>query len=151
MAEQDFNNGRAEMRTFSYDNKKRERYSQTFTKEKVIMKGQEICLYDLIQNSNVDTEIYPTLLKYGCLDHLKLDTDKVYGDFTAIKGLRDAIEIAEKGNELFNKLPAEVKQEFNNNPKEFMEKGENWLKAKIEETNKPAETTPEVKGGNTNE
>ena len=47
-------------------------------------------------------------------------------------------------------ITEEVKEEFNNNPKEFLERGESWLKEKIESANKPA-TTTEVKGETANE
>lgn len=139
------------MRTFTYDDKKRTRFSQQFEKETFIKQGKEIKIYDLIQNSNVDTEIYPTLKKYGCIEYLKMDKEKTYGDLTAIKGLRDAIEIAQQGEKLFMGLPADIKSEFHNDPKEFINNGEKWLKDKID-AEKPKTVEPTTtEGATTNE
>ena len=45
---------------------------------------------------------------------------------------------------LWEQLPIEVRQEFNNNPHEFMKNGEQWLKDKIaKETPTQPQTTEE--------
>lgn len=115
-------------------NTERKRMAQNFNKDeiKVTKAGKEINVYQFIQTSREDTEIYPTLERYGCLDKMMLNTQEVYGDIRNIKDLRNTIEQVEQANKLWDNLPLNVRQEFGHNKKEFIEKGENWLKNKIE-------------------
>lgn len=121
----------------------RQRMSQDFDREKITIKkaGIEYNVYDKIQEAREDTEIYPTLEKYGCLDRLQLDAEKMYGDFTAFKDLRTMKDQQIKAEEMFYQLPLEVRQHFNNDMSLFMKDGEKWLKNKIE-SEKPKEETP---------
>lgn len=122
----------------------RERKSQTFDKSKILLKkaGKTYNVYDKIQESREDTEIYPTLEKYGCIDRMILDTKGVYADFTNFKGLREIKEQQAEADRMFNNLPLETRKIFNNDKNVFMRDGEKWLKEKIktEETTKKAET-----------
>jgi hypothetical protein len=122
----------------------RERKSQTFDKSKISLTkaGKTYNVYDKIQEGREDTEIYPTLEKYGCIDRMMLDTKGVYADFTNFKGLREMKEQQAEADRMFNNLPLETRKIFNNDKNVFMRDGEKWLKEKIkaEETTKKAET-----------
>ena len=137
----------------------RERKAQAFDKSKIMLTkaGKTFNVYDKIQEAREDTEIYPTLEKYGCIDRMMLDTQGVYADFTSFKGLREMKEQQKMADQMFNNLPLETRKIFNNDKNVFMRDGEKWLKEKIkaEEAAKKAETpkaeTPktesEVKNG----
>lgn len=121
-----------------------ERKEQSFDLEFEIEKaGKKYNLYQSIQDARPDTEIYPALEKYGCIDRLILDSQGVYTDLTQIKGLRNEIEKVEKAKVLWQQLPYEIKNHFNNNIAEFMDNGETWLKNKIAEE---SATTSSVAG-----
>lgn len=118
----------------------RERKSQNFKKEEIILTkaGKTFNVYDAIQEAREDTEIYPTLEKYGCIDRMMLDTQGIYGDFTTYKGLRELKEQQKLANQMFYNLPLEIRQTFNNDKNIFMKDGEKWLKNKIAEEAKIA-------------
>ncbi len=130
----------------------RERKSQTFDKSKISLTkaGKTYNVYDKIQEAREDTEIYPTLEKYGCIDRMMLNTQGVYADFTSFKGLREMKEQQQMADKMFYNLPLETRKVFNNDKNIFTRDGEKWLKEKIkaEETAKKAETpkieTPKV-------
>lgn len=117
-----------------------------FENIKITKGGKTFDLYDYIQEGREDTEIYPTLEKYGCLDRMTLDAKGIYTDLTDKKDLRSSIEQIELSNKLWLQLPAEVRQIFNNDKKEFAENGESWLKNQIDlhtqqsQQNQPTET-----------
>lgn len=127
---------------FNYLNK-RKRMTQSFDKENIhfIRAGQKINVYELIQNSGEDTNIYQIMDKYGvnsqeAIAKMSMNTGQMYQDMLASNAptdLRDAlnkIEIAERN---WRQLPLSVRAEFNNSKAEFMNRGEKWLKAKIDE------------------
>lgn len=118
--------------------RKRVRKAQNFDKDNIFieMKGQKINMYDMIQEAREDTEIYPTLEKYGCIEKLGMDPKKVYSDMkelSDITDLRQIYQAKEKADKLWESLPIEVREEFNNNAHEFMQNGEKWLQNKIKE------------------
>lgn len=128
------------MHDFNYL-KWRERKSQSFDKANITLKkaGKEFNVYDAIQANREDTEIYPTLEKYGCIDRMMLNSQGVYADFTTFKGLREIKEQQEMANNMFYNLPLETRQVFNNDKNVFMRDGEKWLKNKIAEEKALAE------------
>ncbi len=89
-------------------------------------------MYDLIQDARNDTEIYPTLEKYGCIDKMIMDTGKVYGELVDIQDTRDVFEANEKANQLWISLPIDERKKFNNDIKTFFKYGETYLLNKIE-------------------
>lgn len=132
----------------------RERKSQSFDKSKISLTkaGKTFNVYDKIQEAREDTEIYPTLEKYGCIDRMMLDTQGVYADFTSFKGLREMKDQQKMADQMFYNLPLETRKVFNNDKNVFMRDGQKWLKEKIkaEETAEKAETPKaesEVKNG----
>ena len=112
----------------------RQRQQQSFDKSKITLKkaGEEFNVYDRIQEEREDTEIYPTMEKYGCLKANVLDAPFVYGDFTSVKDLRDIKDKQIAAVNLFNKLPLETRKTFNNDYNQFMKDGEKYLKSKME-------------------
>lgn len=122
------------MHDFNY-RKWRERKSQSFNKDNITLTkaGKTFNVYDAIQENREDTEIYPTLEKYGCINRMMLNTEGVYADFTTFKGLREIKEQQEMANNMFYSLPLETRQKFNNDKNVFMRDGEKWLKNQIAE------------------
>lgn len=116
----------------------RTRTQQSFDPEKIMIKqnGKMVNVYDMIQEARTDTEIYPTLYRYGCLDKMQINAQDVYQEFDQLFTLRDIYEQKQKADELWASLPLEVRKEFNGNPQEFMQNGEKWLKNKIAEQTK---------------
>lgn len=143
-----------EMETKNFKiNTERKRMAQKFDAEniEITKAGKVINVYQAIQDAREDTEIYPTLERYGCIERLKLNTPEVYEDIRNIKDLRSSMEQVQEANKLWESLPLEVRKEFGHSSKEFLEKGENWLKNKIdlakaknEELQKPTPETPKI-------
>lgn len=130
----------------------RNRVQQDFDRTKItyVKCGKEINVYDEIQANRVDTEIIPTLRKYGNLKPLEVDYQGMYGEFQKMD-LRDVYDLKQKADDMFDSLPAEIKAQFNNDAKEFAEKAPKWLEEKIK-TSQPTTTTNEPKDeGVTNE
>lgn len=109
--------------------------AQNFNKDeiKITMKNQELNIYKMIQDAREDTEIYPTLEKYGSIERMVMKTPDVYQDLREIKDLRSSMDQVKEATKLWENLPLNVRKEFGHSQKEFMEKGENWLKNKIDQ------------------
>lgn len=129
---------------------------QKFGDPIIIRAGQELHVRDWIDSAREDTELYPTLEKYGCIDRMIVNKEQVYGDLTQVMNLRDSLEQIKQANKLWESLPLDFRKEFLNDKAEFMRTGVDVLKKKIEaekatqaaaET-KPTETKPaETEGG----
>lgn len=138
------------MKEFKHYND-RQREQQNFDKEKITLTkaGKTYNVYDMIQEARTDTEIYPTLEKYGCLDKIICDIPEVYADLTKAMELRDIYEQQKKAEELWYNLPLEIRKDFDHDPKKFALDGVEYFRKKAEEQ-KAAETinqptTQEVK------
>lgn len=112
--------------------KERKRAQQEFDREKITMKraGQEINVYDFIQAGREDTEIYPVLEKYGCIEKIKRTDEELYADITAIQkldGLRGMVVQQRAAKEMFEQLPLDIRKEFNNSLNEFSIKAPEYL------------------------
>lgn len=130
---------------FAYQ-KWRERKQQDFDKENITLTkaGKKFNVYDKIQESREDTEIYPTLEKYGCIDRMMLDTKGVYDDFTKYGSLRDVKAQQQLANQMFYNLPLEVRQKFNNDKNQFLNDGEKWIKGVIKAEQEKAKQMEEA-------
>lgn len=115
--------------------KRRKRAAQSFDKENITLTkaGKTFNVYDKIQESREDTEIYPTLEKYGCIDRMMLDHQGIYDDFTKYGELRDIKEQQKLANQMFYDLPLEVRQKFNNDISVFMKDGQKFVKKMVDE------------------
>lgn len=132
---------------------KRERKSQEFDiNEPLTMGNKKFVVYDFIQAARTDTEIYPTLEKYGCIDKMQMDAQKVYADFTAFKDLRTMKDQQIMAQKMWADLPFDVRQHFNNNVHTFLAEGESYLKKQLaKETpvaQEPKETPVATEGAN---
>lgn len=127
---------------FNYDEKTRERKQQDFDRKNIhwIKNGEKVNVYDFIQEGREDTEIYPTLEKYGSIKRMELDTPTVYQQFEKINDLRDHLEQQKQAENMWNALPLEIRQQFNNDRYEFMNNGMQWLEKRLEQI-KAKETT----------
>lgn len=117
---------------------RRKRAQQKFNKDEIhiIKKGVKINNYEMIQAGRADTELYPTLEKYGCIKQEHLDVNKgneIYGDLTEIKGLRSAMEQQKKAEELWQRLPLETRKDFGHNKYEFIDNGIDYIQRKRQE------------------
>lgn len=123
----------------------RKRYSESFDKEKIFITkaGKKMNVYDMIQEGREDTEIYPTLEKYGSIPEKMLDMNKTYADFTTFGGLREIKDQQKQAEQMFYDLPHDVRKQFNNSINTFMKEGKQWVEKKIEalKPKTPTETT----------
>lgn len=121
----------------SFYEKKRglKRYTQSFDKDKITLTkaGVTFNVYDKIQEAREDTEIIPTLKKYGCIPVQGYDSEALYQDFTQAQDLRGALDRKIAAENAFYQLPVEVRREFDNNIDRFMKQGDKYLKNKIEQ------------------
>lgn len=115
---------------------------KTFGKPTFEKFGKKIAIQDYIEAGREDTEIYPTLEKYGCLTRMERTPSQIYGDFTEYNDLRGNLEKAKKIKDMWNQLDTTIKNEFNNDMNEFIDRGMEWAKNKIEEETKKVETKP---------
>lgn len=116
---------------------------QTFGEPVIIRAGKTINVRDWIDSAREDTELYPTLEKYGSIERIIVNKEQIFGDLTAIKGLRDIIEQQKQADNMWAQLPLEFRKEFLNDKNEFMRNGLDYLKKKIETENKKTETEKE--------
>lgn len=120
----------------------RHRCQQSFDKDKIFIKrgGKMLNLYQMIQEGREDTEIEPTLKKYGCLEgHIAVDNNKILADFTEIDDFRGINDKAIKAKEMFYDLPLDIRQQFNNNLNTFTKEGKAWVQKRIKEELKAKE------------
>lgn len=119
-----------------------------FGKPTFVKYGKEYDIQEYIEASREDTEIIPTLEKYGCIDRMKLNAEGLYGDFTVYNDLRTNMEKKIQIENMWNQLDTKVKNEFNNDMNEFIDRGMEWAKKKVDEAKPatPAEPAAEPKG-----
>lgn len=112
----------------------RTRKQQTFDKNSIVLhkKGKTFNVYDWIQENREDTEIEPTLKKYGCIPQEMLNKQGIYDDFTVYGDLRGVQEQMKKAKEMFYSLPLETRLNFNNNIDTFVKEGKNYVKGLID-------------------
>lgn len=108
------------------------RAQQSFDRKKIFVEklGKKINCYDAIQEAREDTEIYPTLEKYGCIDKLIVDKPTLYNDVREIQELGNLREIKNmeiKAENAFYALPLEERKKYNNDYKDFIKNGPNIL------------------------
>lgn len=90
--------------------------------------GKEIDIQEYIEEGRTDTEIYPCLEKYGCLKPLERTPSEIYTDCTEYNDLRTTIEKGRKLKEIWANMPTKIKNQFNNDPNEFIDRGTEWAK-----------------------
>lgn len=122
------------------------RFNQDFDKDKIFLTkaGKKFNVYDFIQEGRVDTEIEPTLKKYGCVPVYTQDTESMYQDFTAAQDLRGVLDRKIAAENAFYNLPIEVRREFDHNIDNFMKNGEKYIKDRIEKEKPKEQPQPEM-------
>ena len=138
--------------TFKYQ-KWRERKAQTFDKEniKITKAGKTYNVYQAIQEAREDTEIMPTLKKYGCIEgHMTVDAGKMFDDFTKYNDLRGVLEQKKQAEQMFYSLPADIRNSFNNDINQFTKNGKEWLNNRIAEKDKRFINVKPITENNTN-
>lgn len=123
---------------------KRYRKQSSYDPEKIFIHkaGKDINVYDMIQEASEDTDIYKTLEKYGTIDSMYKYDKAVYGEFEELMSLTDVLEINRKANQLWEQLPAGVREQFHNNPEELIKNGETWLKNELAKNQPQPEPEP---------
>ncbi len=104
----------------------------TFGKPKFKKYGKEIDIQEYIEAGRDDTEIYPCLEKYGCLKPLERTPSEIYADCTEYNDLRSTIEKGRKLKEIWANMPNHIKNKFNNDPNEFIDRGMDWAKKEMD-------------------
>lgn len=115
--------------------KKEQTPGQTYDKDNIftVKAGKKYNNYKKIQEGREDTEIYPTLEKYGCIDRMIVKEADVYEDMRGIKDLRNTMDQLKAAEKIWQNLPVDVRREFNHSKREFLERGEKWAKTKVNE------------------
>ena len=100
-------------------------YAQKYDKEKItiIKGGKERNVYDMIQEAREDTEIYPTLEKYGVLNSMATDKKLIYADISEALSYQDLSEQDARLNTIFEELPAKERNKFDNDFYKFKANG----------------------------
>lgn len=100
--------------------------------------GQKVNIYDLIQAGREDTEIYPTLEKYGIVpsinsaaEFFKNNGKGFYAEFEKTMNNRDYHELMQGATEQWENLPLSIREKFHNNKEEFMTNGLEWLDSEL--------------------
>lgn len=119
-----------------------------FDREKITITkaGKVINMHDYIQANNVDCNIYETLRKYNMSDTFenanmflrrKDGAQALYGDFLALqnKDMRELEDQIKYADYLFDQLPNEIKQKFNNDKYKFMKEGQAYLEKELAKLN----------------
>lgn len=127
-----------------FENRKwRERKKQNFDAKNIFIEkaGKKINMYDFIQEGREDTEIYPTLEKYGCIDKMIINREDVYADYTELQkleGLRGIKDYEIKAKNMFYNLPTEIRKEFDNDINKFTRGADDFIKKLKAEDEKKA-------------
>ena len=125
---------------------------QTFDRDYTLTKaGRTYNLYDSIQEAREDTEIEPTLKKYGCIDRMIVNIPDVYADLRGMNDLKSTIERQRRGQEIWDNMSREIKEEFNNNIYNFMDHGLEWAEKKQKEQAATIIAEQEAQKGTNNE
>ena len=102
-----------------WDKKKREVLKMDRKRIKIRQNGRVVNLYGLIQSRNVDTEIYPTLYKYGSLKPLEINQEWLATGLQTLEGIKDIDKLAKEAENLFLELPDEIQNLYGKSYAEF--------------------------------
>ena len=134
--------------------------AQEFDHKKISFKraGKDINIYDLIQASREDTEIYPTLEKYGmtpnvetAAEFFKNRAQGFFAEFDKTMNLRDFHELQQRAENMWKDLPREVREQFHNDREEFMTEGVEWWNKEVERAAQEVEAEQQAQGVTNNE
>lgn len=90
--------------------------------------GKMISLKELVKKHLEDSDIYATLYKYGSLDPLKVDFKELQEDYIEVLEMKDILKLQDKAKEMFENLPALIKNKFDNSYERFYNEGKDFFK-----------------------
>lgn len=101
--------------------KSRTRKGESYCKEKILIRqyGRLVNLYKLIQSRNIDTEIYPTLKKYGSIKPMEITSEWITTGMNALNSIKDIDELNRAAENEFLNLPTELQAKFDYNYAKF--------------------------------
>lgn len=101
------------------------KYAQNYDKDKItiVKGGKKINVYDMIQEAREDTEIYPTLEKYGMINSMATDKKLIYADISEALSYQDLAEQDARLNTIFEEMPAKERNKFDNDFYKFKQNG----------------------------
>lgn len=74
------------------------------------------------ESSNDDTDINVIMKRYGQTGQVPgVLQEGIYGDFTQVQDYRTALELVRQADTAFAEVPAEVRNEFDNDPQRFID------------------------------
>lgn len=111
-----------------------DQHVQSFDKDKITITkcGKTFNMYDFIQSGREDTEIVPTLEKYGCLDRMQVSAQGTYADITNAMDLRSLYDQEIELKNIFESLPLEERRIFNHDFYDFKQNGLKYFEEKAQ-------------------
>ena len=125
-----------------YEKYGKKRNAQSFDLENIftIKAGKKYNNYEAIQAAREDTEIYPTLEKYGSIEaassvmNRTKDQLEGYGaDLRGVTNLRDVFEMQRAAEIMWQNLPLDIRREFNHSQEDFIKNGQKWINDRIKQ------------------
>uniref|UniRef100_A0AAU8B2H9 Internal scaffolding protein n=1 Tax=Dulem virus 160 TaxID=3145637 RepID=A0AAU8B2H9_9VIRU len=118
----------------------RVRASQKFNRDAIhiIQKGQKLYLTELMEANREDTEVYPTLEKYGCIEKCCKQSPLEFGE-QLNPDLMTAVEIMRKGEEIWSSLNIKTREFYQNNKEKFIQNAHKDFLAEQEKMQKEAQ------------
>lgn len=110
-------------------------FAQKYDRKKIMITkgGKTYNLYDSIQAAREDTEIYPTLEKYGSLQCMERTGKQIYADVSEALDLQGMYNQDLKLREIFDNLPSQERRIFGNDYYNFRENGLAYYEQKAKE------------------
>lgn len=112
--------------------------------------GKEQSIYEFTQANREDTEIYPTLEKYGTIERMTRPLQDIYGDATKMKDLRATFEEIKEGEKIWNNIPLDIREQFGNDMGKFVKHGQEWAQNEMKKQQE-ATTQTNTEGATNNE
>uniref|UniRef100_A0AAU8AVU1 Internal scaffolding protein n=1 Tax=Dulem virus 150 TaxID=3145627 RepID=A0AAU8AVU1_9VIRU len=118
----------------------RVRASQKFNRDAIhiVQKGQKLYLTELMEANREDTEVYPTLEKYGCIEKCCKQSPLEFGE-QLNPDLMTAVEIMRKGEEIWSSLNIKTREFYENSKEKFIQNAHQDFLAEQEKMQKKAQ------------
>lgn len=118
----------------------RVRASQKFNRDAIhiVQKGQKLYLTELMEANREDTEVYPTLEKYGCTEKCCKQSPLEFGE-QLNPDLMTAVEIMRKGEEIWSSLNIKTREFYENSKEKFIQNAHKDFLAEQEKMQKEAQ------------
>lgn len=100
----------------------------------IIKAGKRIKIREMIEENSVDTRIYEQIDKYGMNPIQEIPIEDTIHDYTELAGdLRTSLERGKLARSMWQNLPREIRNEFDNDIERFTQEGHNWFTKKAKE------------------